>query len=73
MIMKNTGKTLYAIFKNKIHKGNAYGIDKKDAIISHLINAQFPVSNEIINEYDVIEAIEKTHYFKSDIVILPQK
>ena len=71
MKMKNKGKTLYAIFKNEIHKGNAYGIDIKEAIISHLKKAQFQISNEIINEYLVIEAVENVHYFKSESIIMP--
>jgi len=71
MIMKNEGKILYAIFKKEIHKGNAYGNDKKDAIVSHLKKAQFPISDEIIKEYIAIEAIEKVHYFKSKNLIMP--
>lgn len=69
--MKNEDKILYAIFKNNIHKGNAYGVDAKDAIISHLKKARFPISNEVINEYVVIEAVENVHYFKSESVMMP--
>jgi len=69
--MKNERKILFAIFKNNIHKGNAYGIDTKEAIISHLKKAQFPISNEIINEYLVVEAVENVHYFKSESIKMP--
>lgn len=68
MIEKNKGKKLYAIFKKEIHKGNAYGFDKIDAIKSHIKNVQLPISNEIINEYEAINAIEKVHFIKSEFV-----
>lgn len=71
MINKNEGKKLYAIFKNDIHKGNAYGIDKKDAIISHMKKAQFSISDEIVNEYSAIDAVENIHYSKSEYIKMP--
>lgn len=69
--MKNKGKSLYAIFKKEIHKGNSYGIDEKDAIISHLKKAQFPITDKIIDEYVAVKAIENIHFFKSKSVIIP--
>ena len=73
MINKNLDKKLYAIFKNEIHRGNVYGFDKLDAIKLYLRTARFSISNETINEYNVIEAIEKIHYFKSEYVVMPEK
>jgi hypothetical protein len=69
--MKNEGKILFAIFKNEIHKGNAYGFDEIDAIKTHLKMAGLPIDSETINEYKVFEAKEETHYHKSEFVIIP--
>lgn len=69
--MKNEEKILFAIFKNEIHKGNAYGFDEIDAIKTHLKMAELPIDSETINEYNVFEAKEETHYHKSDFVIIP--
>ena len=71
MTLKNEGKTLFAIFKNEIHMGNAYGKDKNDAIISYLKKARFSINKKLICEYIVIKAIEKVHFFKSEYIILP--
>jgi hypothetical protein len=70
MITKNIGKKLFAVYKNDIHKGNSYGIDKLDAIKTHLTMANFPISNKYVNEYNAIEAKENIHYFKSSSIIM---
>ena len=71
MIIKNSEKQLFAIFKNQTHKGNAYGFDKLDAVKTHLKMCDFPIHDEIINEYKVIEAKENIHFFKSASIIMP--
>jgi hypothetical protein len=69
MTKKNAKKKLFAIFKKEIHKGNSYGIDKREAIVSYLIKAQFPISDEIIDEYFATEALKQIHYFKSKYIV----
>jgi len=70
--MKKNNQTLFAIYKNSIHKGNSYGKSQEDAIKNYLLQSysiQVPniLIDEIllidkINEFNAIKAIAKIHY-----------
>ena len=57
--------TLYAIYKNGVHKGNEKGFSEKDAIKNYVIASSFVEflnDTNFMQQYEGIIAIEGLHF-----------
>ena len=73
--MKKNNKILFAIYHKNIHLGNSYGKTKIDAIKNYLLSSYTIQFHDItieeilklhnLNDFTVIKAIPKIHYFES--------